>query len=177
MEPSPSRPGTAPVSLSGGASALSIGGQTSTSPRGGVPLSVPLPFLLAGVCGAALFGVLLPWVAPDAARAPDFPHVLALVHTATLGWLTMIIMGATYQLVPVILVTPLRAGGLIRAMDGGGTGVNVKLQYFGLSILTESRAVVSFKYVMPDPFKAGVMRGLRGATPIEKRTGLCRYES
>lgn len=84
--------------------------------RGGVPPSVPLPFLLTGVCGAALFGVLLPWVAPDALRAPDLPHVLALVHVATLGWLTMIIMGASLQLAPVILVTPLRAVRLIRSL-------------------------------------------------------------
>ncbi len=74
-----------------------------------VPLSVPLPFLLTGACAAALFGILLPWVAPEAIQAPGFPHVLALVHTATLGWLTMTIMGASLQLTPVIVVAPLRA--------------------------------------------------------------------
>ncbi len=30
------------------------------------------------------------------------PHILAIVHTAALGWATMIIMGAAYQLQPVI---------------------------------------------------------------------------
>src|SRR5688572_5973204 len=30
------------------------------------------------------------------------PKLLALVHTAALGWGTMIIFGATYQLLPVI---------------------------------------------------------------------------
>lgn len=77
--------------------------------RGGVPLWLPLPFLLTGAFGAAAFGVLLPFVAPQALLAPDYPHVLALVHTATLGWLTMTIMGASLQLAPVILVSPLRA--------------------------------------------------------------------
>jgi hypothetical protein len=72
-----------------------------------LPLSVPLPFLLTGVCAAALFGLLLPWVAPQAVQAPDFPHVLALVHFATLGWLTMTIMGASLQLTPVMTVAPL----------------------------------------------------------------------
>jgi hypothetical protein len=57
---------------------------------------------------AALFGLLLPWIAPEAVQAPDFPQVLALVHLATLGWLTMTIMGASLQLVPVITVAPLR---------------------------------------------------------------------
>ena len=83
--------------------------------RGGVPLWLPLPFLLTGALGAATFGVLLPFVAPQALLSADFPHVLALVHTATLGWLTMTIMGASLQLAPVILVSPLRAARFGRA--------------------------------------------------------------
>lgn len=82
--------------------------------RRSVPLSVPLPFLLTGVSAAALFGLLLPWIVPEAVLAPDFPHVLALVHLATLGWLTMIIMGASLQLTPVMTVAPLRATRFIR---------------------------------------------------------------
>jgi hypothetical protein len=82
--------------------------------RGGVPLWLPLPFLVTGVTGAALFGVLLPWVMPQAILAPGFPHVLTLVHTATLGWLTMTIMGASLQLTPVILTSPLRAARFAR---------------------------------------------------------------
>lgn len=92
---------TPPITTSG-----MVGGMAG---RRGVPLAVPLPFLLTGVCAAALFGLLLPWVAPEAVQAPDFPHVLALVHLATLGWLTMTIMGASLQLVPVMIVAPLRA--------------------------------------------------------------------
>jgi hypothetical protein len=83
--------------------------------RGGVPLWLPLPFLLTGAVGAATFGLLLPFVAPQALLAPDFPQVLALVHIATLGWLTMTIMGASLQLAPVILVSPLRAARFSRA--------------------------------------------------------------
>jgi hypothetical protein len=48
-------------------------------------------------------------VLPEALTDPQAMHVLALVHTATLGWWTMTIMGAMYQLVPVVLVTRLRA--------------------------------------------------------------------
>ncbi len=96
---------TPPITTSG-----MVGGMAE---RRGVPLAVPLPFLLTGVCAAALFGLLLPWVAPEAVQAPDFPHVLALVHLATLGWLTMIIMGASLQLTPVITVSPLRATHLL----------------------------------------------------------------
>ena len=98
---------------SGGAPPVAIQGLSGLA-RGGVPLWLPLPFLVTGVMGAALFGVLLPWVMPQAILAPGFPHVLTLVHTATLGWLTMTIMGASLQLTPVILTSPLRAARFAR---------------------------------------------------------------
>src|SRR5579863_62984 len=83
----PGAPGAAP-------GAISTTGLSGLA-RGGVPLWLPLPFLLTGALGAGVFGALLPFVAPQALLAPDFPHVLALVHIATLGWLTMTIMGAS----------------------------------------------------------------------------------
>ncbi|MBX5449223.1 hypothetical protein [Thermogemmatispora sp.] len=76
--------------------------------RRGVPLGVPLPFLVTGSCLAALAGLLFPFVLPEALVNRGQPHVLALVHTVTLGWLTMTILGASQQLTPVIAVTPLR---------------------------------------------------------------------
>ncbi len=76
--------------------------------RGSVPLAVPLPFLLTGILAAALFGIMLPWVVAQALQAPGFAAVLVTVHLATLGWLTMAIMGASLQLTPVIIVAPLR---------------------------------------------------------------------
>ena len=82
--------------------------------RQGVPLSIPLPFLLTGIAALALFSALLPWNISEALIAPDFPHVLALVHMLTLGFLTMVIMGASLQLVPVIIAAPLRATRLLR---------------------------------------------------------------
>lgn len=107
MRPAPTAPAapSAPVATSG----------LSGLARGGVPLWLPLPFLLTGAVGAAAVGALLPFIAPQALLAPGFPHVLALVHITTLGWLTMIIMGASLQLAPVILVSPLRAARFARA--------------------------------------------------------------
>ena len=35
------------------------------------------------------------------------PHILAITHLAALGWGTMIIFGASYQLIPVVLETEL----------------------------------------------------------------------
>ncbi len=101
-----------PLTKSAGSLAPS-GMQGMMTGRRGIPLAIPLPFLLTGACAAALFGLLLPWIAPEAIQSPGFPHVLALVHIATLGWLTMTIMGASLQLTPVIVVSPLRATRLI----------------------------------------------------------------
>src|SRR5579884_3793695 len=106
--PTPAPPMAPPAGAAIGVSGL--GGAA----RGGVPLWLPLPFLLTGAAGAALFGVLFPLVAPLALVTPLDPHVLALVHIATLGWLTMTILGASLQLAPVILVSPLRAARLAR---------------------------------------------------------------
>lgn len=77
-------------------------------------VAIPLPYLVTGVGAAGLFGVLLPWIAPEALLAPEFPHVLALVHVATLGWLTMLVLGASLQLTPVMTVGSLRAARFVR---------------------------------------------------------------
>jgi hypothetical protein len=93
---------------------IGLAGGGGLGGRRGVPLMVPLPFLLTGAGAAAIFSLLAPWVLPLALQAPGFPHVLALVHIVTLGWLTMTIMGASLQLVPVIVVSPLQATALLR---------------------------------------------------------------
>jgi hypothetical protein len=73
-----------------------------------LPASIPLRFFLA----AALFHVLA-WVALflGADAAPGFAGgpgpVLAAIHLATLGVLTMTAIGAAYQLLPVATLQPL----------------------------------------------------------------------
>jgi len=59
-------------------------------------------YLLAGSVG-------LVWIAPELA-AGDYlsPHVAGVTHLFTLGWLTMTIFGALYQLLPVALGAPIR---------------------------------------------------------------------
>ena len=105
--PTPPTPPAAP-----GGPAISLAGSTAS---GALPLWIPLPFLLTGAVAAALFGALLPFIAPQALLSLAAPHTLALVHVVTLGWLTMTIMGASLQLAPVILESPLRATWLVRA--------------------------------------------------------------
>ncbi|MDP1747541.1 MAG: hypothetical protein Q8L90_18345 [Bacteroidota bacterium] len=62
------------------------------------------------ICGALFFVVLCFFIlfSSDAFIGHYFhPKLLAITHIAALGWGTMIIFGALYQLLPVILETPL----------------------------------------------------------------------
>jgi len=64
---------------------------------------VPLTYL---VCAAVAFlaaAQSVAWLAPDLAGHYYHPRVLALTHTVTLGWVTLAIMGASYQLIPIVL--------------------------------------------------------------------------
>lgn len=66
-------------------------------------LSLPLRYIVAALAAFILFATAVPIVAPDFLHTYDDPHVFALVHLAVLGWITMIMMGALYQLFPVAL--------------------------------------------------------------------------
>jgi hypothetical protein len=68
--------------------------------------AVPLWYLYTSVISLALFCSGLIALAPDAVGSTLAPHVLALIHVATLGVVTTAIMGALWQLLPVILVVP-----------------------------------------------------------------------
>ena len=64
--------------------------------------NIVLPFYATG---AIVFFVLclLLLVSADSLTTHYFnPHLLTIVHTAALGWATMIIFGASYQLLPVV---------------------------------------------------------------------------
>jgi hypothetical protein len=81
--------------------------------RGPSPL-VPLGYL---VCAAVAFLVAsggVAWLAPDLAGHYYHPRLLALTHTVTLGWVTVAIMGASYQLIPVVLERPIWSERLAR---------------------------------------------------------------
>lgn len=78
------------------------------------PKRSPLPdlpgrYLATGLIGFVLFSVGVPLLASDLVRTNDDPKVFALTHMAVLGWITMTMFGALYQLFPVAL------GGTIRS--------------------------------------------------------------
>lgn len=99
--PGPAGPGPIP----GGGFGPGLGGALTPAP--GASLRLPgehfaaaLAFLLLGAAG-------LVWVAPELAGGAYLsPHVAGVTHLFTLGWLTLTIFGATYQLIPVALGAP-----------------------------------------------------------------------
>lgn len=71
------------------------------------PLSLPLKYILACLGSFLLLTALLWLHSGDLISYYRNPTVLGLTHLATLGWITMIIMGAAYQLIPVVLQVPI----------------------------------------------------------------------
>ena len=83
-------------------------------PGSGISPLVPLGYL---VCAAAAFLVAslgIVWLGPELAGHYYHPRLLALTHTVTLGWVTLAIMGASYQLIPIVLERPIWSERLAR---------------------------------------------------------------
>jgi hypothetical protein len=60
--------------------------------------------MLVGAGALVLASAALVWVGPAILPYPlGLPAALAVTHLLTLGWVTMTIMGASYQLMPVVL--------------------------------------------------------------------------
>ena len=75
-------------------------------PRAPEAPSLPLGYLVSASLALVVAAVALPWLAPELAGHYYHPRVLALAHMVTLGWITLTIMGASYQLIPILLERP-----------------------------------------------------------------------
>jgi hypothetical protein len=82
---------------------LGSGLTTSYAP----PFALVRNHFVASVAAYFLLTIALVIVAPWMQGHYFQPHLLGLTHLATLGWISMIMMGALYQLVPVVLETKL----------------------------------------------------------------------
>lgn len=81
---------------------------------GGPAPDVPLRYLVAAAATFVLAALGVVWLAPELAGHYYHPHVVALTHTVTLGWITLTIMGASYQLIPIVLERPIWSERLAR---------------------------------------------------------------
>lgn len=91
------------------------------------PFRLPGEHFAAGMIFLVLGGIGLVIIARDvAAGAYPLSAVVAVTHLFTLGWITMSIMGALYQFLPVALGEPIRsvaAGHLAFALYAPGVAV------------------------------------------------------
>ncbi len=77
-------------------------------PTGRAPsVTLPLRYLVAAAAAFVLAALAVPWLADALAGHYYQPRVFALTHTLTLGWITVSIMGASYQLIPIVLERPI----------------------------------------------------------------------
>ena len=101
-------------------------------PQQGPPLSVPFSFFFAAPLSLCAAGALLAW------RGAQPESQLGLVHLGTVGFLLFVMLGALYQLLPVVAgaVVPFPRGGhLVHAFLLGGTGALIAAQLTGVSSL------------------------------------------
>lgn len=76
--------------------------------------ALPLAYLATATVAFVAAAAGVPWLAEALAGHYYQPRVLALTHTVTLGWITLTIMGASYQLIPIVLARPLWSERLAR---------------------------------------------------------------
>lgn len=77
--------------------------------------SLPLRYFLLGVASYLLTMTGVAAFGGELAGTTWSPHLLALTHLLTLGTVLSVIMGATYQLVPVVLLASVWSQGLGKA--------------------------------------------------------------
>ncbi len=73
------------------------------APGRGPSALLPLTHLITAAAAFVLAALALPWLATELAGHYYHPRLLALTHTLTLGWITLTIMGASYQIIPIVL--------------------------------------------------------------------------
>jgi len=77
--------------------------QAGLSTKNAPSPNVILPYFSFGALSFMVASVVLFIVAPDLTRHYLSPRLLTLTHILILGWISMIIFGALYQLIPVVM--------------------------------------------------------------------------
>ncbi len=77
--------------------------QAGLSTKNAPSASVVLPHFAFGAVAFLVSSVMLFFVAADLTGHYSGTHLLSLTHVLVLGWISMIIFGSLYQLIPVVM--------------------------------------------------------------------------
>jgi len=103
------------------------------------PLSVPMRYFLSAPLFAALAGVMLLWCGPVILTHRWAPALIAATHLVTLGFITMVMLGALSQMIPVLggsaIAYPRLIAGLVHPL-------------FSIGVLGLVLGLVGVKYVL-----------------------------
>lgn len=117
------------------------------------PLNLPLRFFITAPLFGVAAGLLLVWRGGELLLTPWAPQTVALVHLITLGFITMVITGALYQLIPVLVGSQVPSVRLARyvhlgltlglaAMAGGLLLNSYPIKLLALTLLTPALLVM-----------------------------------
>ena len=111
--------------------------QSSLSFDQAPPIPVPFRFFLAAPIFAVLSAVIALWYGPEWLSSRWLPSVFALTHLMTLGFLGMVMIGAMFQMLPVLAGVPV------------AKSVTVSLAVFGLLVPGILALASGFLWVSP----------------------------
>ncbi|MEO6866187.1 MAG: hypothetical protein ABI229_12085, partial [Gemmatimonadaceae bacterium] len=90
--------------------AIGVGGMAGLTMQGTPSLRLPGEHFAAALVFLSVGAIGLIWIAPELSAGLYLsPHVAGVTHCFTLGWLSMTIFGALYQLLPVALGVSIRS--------------------------------------------------------------------
>lgn len=93
--------------------------------RNAPPLSVPVRFFLAAPLFMLLAAMLLGWRGPALLQWRGDPVTLAVTHLITIGFISQVMLGALFQLIPVLcgsaIAAPIPIGTIVQAGLAAGT--------------------------------------------------------
>ncbi len=115
------------------------------------PLSVPASFFLTIPFGILAAGLILMTSGITALGSPWVPQTLALTHAGTLGILAMGMLGALYQMTPVIAGTPVpftRIAHLVHVLLVAGLAGFI-WRLLGGPVAAMSWAIMAFQLALP----------------------------
>lgn len=109
------------------------------------PISVPFRFFLSAPVFLVLAAAVLLWRGPEVLESRLSPAALAVAHLITLGFMSMVMVGAIMQLLPVLAGAPIPRPRTIAAISHAGLGFGTPALaagfLFGAPWLLEAGAV------------------------------------